>query len=338
MNRDDIDNLIQKGSFPCACNQPELQETHISWIILCDQDVFKIKKPIHYDFLDFSTPEQRKYFCQEEVRLNNRLTQGIYLGVVTVSRLQDRFAIGTSMGKTIDFAVHMKRLPDQRRMDLLLTRGMVEDQDIFAIADQLITFHSKTTRFDNQDTEGLLVKVNAIQQHEQYVTQKLGEEYGIIIRQMIDLNTRFLNENHLMLQERGHSGFVRDCHGDLHSRNIFLAERPIIFDCIEFNPDYRRIDLLNEIAFFCMDLESFGCRELAEVFLEYYNTNYPICRNEKEYALFVFYKAYRANVRAKVNLLRAISDAHNDAYLGEAARYLDLMQGYSKELGAINER
>ncbi len=137
------------------------------------------------------------------------------------------------------------------------------------------------------------------------------------------------------MERRLKSGFFRDCHGDLHTRNIFLLPEPQPFDCIEFNDDYRQIDTLNEVAFLCMDLDAMGRQDLSEVFIKHYNRLFTVMRNEEERKLFVYYKCYRANVRAKVNSLRARSTEDSIAKtkaLAEARKYLFLMEGYIKLL------
>lgn len=138
-----------------------------------------------------------------------------------------------------------------------------------------------------------------------------------------------------MLEHRLKAGYFRDCHGDLHSRNIFLLPDPQPFDCIEFNDDYRHIDVLNEIAFLCMDLDAFGRHDLSELFFNSYNNLFPTAETKEDYLLFVYYKSYRSNIRAKVNSLRArsaINEAQQLLALKEAERYLRLMNSYINEL------
>jgi aminoglycoside phosphotransferase family enzyme len=135
------------------------------------------------------------------------------------------------------------------------------------------------------------------------------------------------------------NGFVRDCHGDLHSRNIFFMPEPQPFDCIEFNDDFRKIDVLSEIAFLCMDLETFGRQDLADLFVAHYQSLYPAMQTKEDKLLFVYYKAYRANIRAKVNSLRAISaatTAQKKFALDEVYKYLLLMNDYMRIVNRDN--
>jgi hypothetical protein len=155
------------------------------------------------------------------------------------------------------------------------------------------------------------------------------------IDRAIDSSDAFIEKHQGLFTTRLKAGFFRDCHGDLHSRNIFLLPDPQPFDCIEFNDEYRQIDVLNEVAFLCMDLDAFGRTDLADLFLDYYNTLFPTIRREEERRLFIYYKSYRANIRAKVNSLRARSAGNDEGRrlsLVEVAKYLALMDRYMKEL------
>ena len=331
MHQGEIDDLVNRGTFPGACPVREIEETHISWVILCQNDVYKIKKPIRYAFLDFSTLEKRKQYCTEEVRLNRRLAPEMYLGVVPVTKQQNDLAIGGD-GILIDYAVHMRRMPSDRRMDLLLRQHRVSHHDLDNLAAVLSDFHINAKRYLHDDPGELLVKVNDIGRHADDARQLLGGSYGDLIDEMCHYNEDFVRLRTQLFLMRAETGFYRECHGDLHSRNIFLLDQPVIFDCIEFNEEYRKLDLLNEIAFMCMDLDAFRAQNLSEYFFKACNSINEICRNSDEYMLFLFYKAYRANVRAKVNILRALSSEDNRTPLREARLYLMLMRSYLHEL------
>jgi aminoglycoside phosphotransferase family enzyme len=332
MNKKEIDILVSQGIYPCKCQTPELIETHISWVILCDQYVFKIKKPMHYSFLDFSTLEKRQYYCQQEIVLNNRLTTDIYLGVIPIIQLNGMLPIGKakSEGKVIEYAVQMKKLNPEKRMDKVLQASKVTNDDIYAIADQLIPFHQKATIIHSTNYPSIKEEFNDL---EGLAKQKkpLDIESSDTISNAVEMSNHFLEKNADLLSQRRNEGFIRDCHGDLHSRNIFLMDQPVIFDCIEFNDNFRQIDILNELAFFCMDLEAFGYLDLSDQFFNYYNSYFEVCRNVAELHLFVYYKAYRANVRAKVYILRAqsaIVSAVEKEARKEAEKYFRLMKNY----------
>ena len=144
-----------------------------------------------------------------------------------------------------------------------------------------------------------------------------------------------MERNKGLLAQRLNAGYFRDCHGDLHSRNIFLLPDPQPFDCIEFNDDIRQIDVLNEVAFLCMDLDAFDRKDLSDLFIEYYNQFFPTMMTDADRRLFVYYKSYRANIRAKVNSLRARSAAgsvEKAKSLSAVSKYLELMDSYLSSL------
>ena len=308
MIQEQINSLLLKGEFPEVSAEPELIETHISWVFICRQFAYKIKKPIKYSFLDFSTLEKRKKYCKREIELNKRLTNGIYLDVVAINKLNDHYKIGGTTGTAIEYAVRMFKMDRSKQMDQLLVQNKVTRSDIQNLAKKIALFHQNTDIIRNKDVMELQEKFNDLETEKKYLaTQPHGDKYASIIANAIKTSNTFLEKNKELLADRLRAGFFRDCHGDLHSRNIFLLSSPQPFDCIEFNDDYRQIDVLNEVAFLCMDLDTFGKKDLSELFIEYYNQFFPSMKSSKERHLFVFYKAYRANVRAKVNSLRAKS-------------------------------
>jgi uncharacterized protein len=163
----------------------------------------------------------------------------------------------------------------------------------------------------------------------------LTEENGAMIDRAIASSDAFIERHKELFTTRLERGFYRDCHGDLHARNIFLLPDPQPFDCIEFNDEYRQIDVLNEVAFLCMDLEAFAKQELADQFLRDYNHFFPAIRTDEHRRLFLYYKSYRANIRAKVSSLRARGvdrEAARCVALADADKYLKMMDNYLKVL------
>ncbi|MGB5205566.1 hypothetical protein [Eudoraea sp.] len=336
MIQEQINSLLLEGEFPEGSGERELIETHISWVFICHRFVYKIKKPIKYSFLDFSTLEKRKKYCKREIELNKRLTNDIYLDVVPINRLNDHYKIGGNVGTVVDYAVRMRKMDRTKQMDKLLVQNKVTKSDIQNLAKKIAVFHRNTVIIYQKDVLGIREEFNDLEAENKYLaTQTYGDKYVTIIANAIKTSNTFIEKNKELLAGRLKAGFFRDCHGDLHSRNIFLFPSPQPFDCIEFNDDYRQIDVLNEVAFLCMDLDAFGKKDLSELFLEYYNQFFPSMKSSKERHLFVFYKAYRANVRAKVNSLRAksaVNEKERTKALSEVDKYLRLMESYLKTL------
>jgi hypothetical protein len=266
------------------------------------------------------------------VELNLRLSD-IYLDVLPIRQHDNVLHLGGEEGAVIDYAVRMRTMDNDRKMDRVLRQNQVSDKDIIMLAKKILNFHRKAQIINQPfDREKAMEDFNDLESIQQWVGDHIGHAYYAMIEEAIKFSDEFLDNHSALIQKRGDEGFRRDVHGDLHSKNIFLyPEDPVIFDCIEFNDDMRQIDLINEIAFFCMDLEAFARDDLSEAFLDSYLASWKIIRNDEEWLLFTYYKTYRANVRAKVNALRAIQ-ADNEEYKAKCAdecrAYLDLMNHY----------
>ena len=335
MTRLEINKLIDSGEFPEPTEQRELIETHISWVILCDKFVYKIKKPMKYSFLNFTTPELRKYYCEREIKLNKRLTDNVYIEVVTIRKDGENINMGGDKGTEIDYAVKMHKLEGEKQMDRLLASNKVKPVDIENLAEKIASFHKSTKVITQKNLLDIQEDFNDLKSERDYVKKQLGKEYGAMIDKAIDFSDKFIHQHSDLLSTRLKNGFYRDCHGDLHSRNIFLLPEPVPFDCIEFNNEFRQIDVLNEIAFLCMDLDAADRSDFSELFLESYIQQFKAINTQDERNLFVYYKAYRANVRAKVSSLRArsaASEIDKSAALRTAEKYLLLMINYFERI------
>lgn len=235
----------------------------------------------------------------------------------------------------------MHKVDRNRQMDILLLNDKVTKTDIRDLARKVATFHRKTAIIYQKDLMDIADKFVALGEEIPWLQQQLGTGSGNIIQHAIEQSNYFMQKHKALLAARLQAGYFRDCHGDLHSRNIFLLPAPQPFDCIEFNDDYRQIDVLNEVAFLCMDLDAFERRDLSDGFLNYYNHFFRAVKTDEEYRLFIYYKSYRANVRAKVNSLRAYSAVDvvvRNTALGEVDKYLALMDHYLKQLsGDLNK-
>ena len=292
---------------PQTYNHPvtalELLETHISWVILAGAYAYKIKKPVDFGFLDFSTLEKRHHFCQEELRLNRRLAPDIYLDVIQIRGTTDSPHFGGD-GEVIDYAVKMRQFPQSAQLDRLLQNGLLRSEYLDAIAEVVARFHldidkaSASSAFGEPEQVWQPVAENFAQIRER--------ETRIAPRSQLDTLYNWSVASYERLKpvfsQRKRSGFVRECHGDLHLRNIAWFEgKPVIFDCIEFNPDLRWIDVISDLTFLFMDLIDRDQSALAYRLLDRYLTR------TGDYAglsVLPFYFIYRALVRAKVNRIR----------------------------------
>jgi uncharacterized protein len=331
MREDDVILLAKEGVYQGKRLNGEIEETHISWVILCDKVVFKIKKPIKLSFLDFSTLSKRKEMCDNELMLNARFTD-IYRAVVPIRLINKKFVVGGSTGKIVDYAVQSRRLDTARRMDNVLKSNRLGPDDIASLAKVVSIAHRNCTPvnggFNLRQARKLF---NEINQESLYVSKKAGSLYGSIIRKSIHWNTLFLEKHQNRMRERITEGFKRDVHGDLHCGNIFIYRKPVVFDCIEFNKSFRQIDVLYEVAFLCMDLEAYRKNRLAKMFISEYNRMFKCIRVPEDKKIFNYFKCLRANVRAKVHVLGARqsdTETERTEHMAQAKKYLLLMRRY----------
>jgi len=337
MNATEILRLCQHGTFKGKPLNGKLIETHISWVILSEEYAFKIKKPVQLSFVDFSTWEKRKYYCEQEVKLNSRFTD-IYLGVEPIYFVKDHWSIGGEQEcEAKDFAVLMKRMKEEQRLDTLLKKGEVHSEQLEKLAYQVAGFHKNAEvinrPFDLQKAKETFNDILSIEK----VLEELPNYDELIgqIHRSVKLSNLFLERNYKLLEQRVSEGFVRDVHGDLHGGNVFLMESPVLFDCIEFKEDFRQIDVLYEVAFICMDLESWGRKDLSNVFLTTYFEQLEESISLKEKKLFTYYKCLRANIRAKVYAIEISQTQEEESkkgYLEAFNRYFSLFVSYLNQL------
>lgn len=337
MTQDQISYIIHKKTLPYPADEIKLIETHISWVILTNRYVYKIKKPVEFSFLNFSSLERRKEYCEKEVKLNRRLVPEMYLGVLPIKMANGNYHIDDIEGTVIDYAVLMKRMDETRQLDLLLDNGTVEAVSMIKLADVLVPFHLGAEVVpEGEDWLELYEEFVDVAGVQNFLEKHFGKETAQLLEEVNQWAYQFLNSIKERITERNRMGFVIDGHGDLHCRNILLLEDPVIFDCLEFNDDLRKLDLLNEVAFLCMDLERFGRFDLSKTFSEHYFSKIPCIENVEDEQLFSFYKLYRANVRLKVHAINAqadnISKAKQQRAMSLLSQYLELYKHYYQDL------
>ena len=313
----------------------ELIETHISWVILTGNFVYKIKKPINLGFVDFSTLKKRKYYCEEELRLNHRLAPNIYLGVIPISGSAENPTL-TVKEKAFEYAVKMQQFSHNMQLDLVLARNELRQDMLDSFAELIALFHqdieraNSTSYFGEQEQVYQPAKENFIQIHE-----RINDKSKINLLSKIERWTEdTFNEIKNIFYQRKEKGFIRECHGDLHLKNLAWHEnKPLAFDCLEFNENFRWIDVASEIAFLIMDLDVNHKPELAQHFLNKYlelTGDYEGC------SVLRFYLVYRVMVRTKVDAIRAsqvgISLQEYDEANAEIDNYLQLALTYTHKI------
>ncbi|MBI2203458.1 MAG: AAA family ATPase [Candidatus Rokubacteria bacterium] len=273
-------------------------ETHISWVLLAGERVYKIKKPVDLGFLDFTTLEQRRHFCEEEVRLNRRLTTDVYLGVVPIGG-RPPHAYMDAAGPPAEFAVMMRRLPKDRMLDELVRSGSVDPALLETLGTLVARFHEAEPTGGEIDQ---LAGIDTVRRNWDENFAQTADVPSDVLRpewreRLQAFVTRVLETDARRFDARVAAGRARDCHGDLQAAHICCTTPIQIFDCIEFNHRFRYIDTANEIAFLAMDLERLGRPDLAMRFL---NAYIEASGDWDAVPLLDFYRSYRAFVRGKV--------------------------------------
>ena len=327
--------LMKPEAYPEPTGRVELIQTHVSCIFLTDRYAYKVKKPVDFGFLNFSTIDRRRFYCNEEVRLNRRLCPDMYEGVVEIHETPTGAAFyGT--GKTLDYAVKMKRLPADRMLDRLIESDSVSEAEMKQIARVIACFHRDAATSETIAEYGHIERImfNWQENFDQVVAFEdttLPAHDRELIRSYI---FSIAGNNRQLFEQRVSDGFIRECDGDIHLENICLHNGAVlIFDCIEFNERFRFSDTAADIAFLLMDLDFHGRHELADhVITEYVNAS----GDTGVTALIDFYKIYRACVRGKVESIR-MTDSGIDPVARElagirASRYFRLACGYIARL------
>lgn len=335
--------LSDPAAYPHEISEIRIVETHISWVILTGDFAYKIKKPVKLGFLDFSTLELRRFFCEEELRVNRRTAPDLYLRTVPIGAVADGVRVGAE--PALEYAVQMRQFPHEARLDRCLQAGRFGAREACELASEITRFHSNLPpreKFDLEfEPERTIRPARKNFKHldpgcfSDRLQQRLAVIEAWTLQQADELKET--------ISKRAICGSVRECHGDLHLENLLqLDGQFILFDAIEFNPELRWIDTANDIAFLAMDLMSRGRNDLAFVVLNAWLENNG---DYNSLAVMRFYLVYRSMVRAVVTSIRQHQKPapsgqsfrlKSDSYIELAAKLVDtpapqllLMHGFS---------
>ncbi|MDQ8039270.1 MAG: AAA family ATPase [Rickettsiella sp.] len=306
-----INNLLSSKPHDNPTSQLGLIETHVSWVILTGEYAYKIKKPVNFEFLDFSTLEKRKYYCEEELRLGQQFASEIYLAVVPITGTKEQPQINGT-GPILEYAIKMREFPQENLLSSLLKQKLLTENIIDQLSKLIADFHKKTPLAPQKSHFGLPKEVHApTKQNFEQTAPLLSNQTDI--KQLKRLETwadEQFNQHYALLQERKKQGFIRDCHGDLHLANIILYKnKPMLFDRLEFNEDLRWTDVIADLAFLMMDLTEKKQLRFSNQLL---NTYLSYTGDYQGLALLPYYLTYRAVVRAKIALFRLAQPGLND--------------------------
>jgi aminoglycoside phosphotransferase family enzyme/predicted kinase len=328
-----IDALRQSGVLGDESSDVTVLQTHISWVLLAGSWAYKLKKPVDLGFLDFSSLDKRRRYCEEELRLNRRLAPDLYLDVVPITGTPEAPRL-RGPGDAIEYALRMKRFPQESLLPRMLELGEVQPRHIDALARTVADFHSHVDRAAGDSPHGTPRGVRApLQDNLRDLAQSAAEASR---KSQLQHLQRWADDEskrrHADFSSRHRDGFVRECHGDLHLGNMVLLDDEIrIFDCIEFSEDFRWIDVISDVAFAAMDLEHRGRADFARRFL---NAYLEWTGDYGGLAVLAFYSVHRALVRALVDVIRSgqlRSSTKEARQLAEEIHgYLDLAEAWTR--------
>ncbi len=331
-----VEIISDKSIYPEEPDTIRVIQTHISVVALIGGYVYKFKKPVDFGFLDFTTLEKRKFYCEEELRLNRRLSPDIYISLAELRKdtQTGNYSID-GKGELIDYCIKMKELPQDCLMNIQIGKGNIDKNTIDDIVSVLVDFYSSA------DTSREISEYGQVNSFRKNTDENFEQTENVIdttiTRNQFDTiknaTNDFYKKNEWLFQKRIDENKIRECHGDLHTGNIFIDNKIYIFDCIEFNKRFRYSDIAADIAFFAMDLDYLGREDLSKrLVLKFVkdSNDYDILK------LINFYKCYYAFVRGKVKgfLLsdEAIPQNVKEESKKEAIKYFTLSEKYAKNL------
>jgi aminoglycoside phosphotransferase family enzyme len=330
-----VEALLKPEAYDGEHGQIEMTQTHISFVFLTRNFVYKVKKAVDFGFLDFTTLEKRRFFCEKELELNRRLCGDMYLEVVPINRSRSNIIKIKGEGETVEYAVKMKRIPQEKMLSKLLKEKKVDSKLIDRIAKIIAEFHSKAETNKRISEFGSIAIIETnwkenFDQTREFVGKTIPLKDLELIRERIK---DFMKRNVSLFEKRVAEGRVRDCHGDIHSGNIFVTDRIYIFDAIEFNERFRYSDVAADIAFLAMDLDFKARTDLSNFFVERY---VEYSGDQELTKLLPFYKCYRAYVRGKVTSFKLkdtnVDEEEKNTAMKEAKTYFKLASSYTKIL------
>jgi aminoglycoside phosphotransferase family enzyme len=327
---DFITFFLNPAHYDHPVDRVELVQTHISYVLLAGDFVYKFKKPVNFGFLDFTTLDKRRHYCQQELLLNRRLCPDIYLDVFFVCRQGTGFSL-SGTGEPVEYGVRMKMMPQERMMGRVIERGELNESHINDIVATLVPFYDRAAGGSEIAGFGTAraMSVNVLENFDQ-TRDFIGK--GALQQSQFDAISSYARtflQNEALFLERS-ANRVKDCHGDLYSANICLAHKVHIFDCIEFNERFRYCDVASDVAFLAMDLDFHGLKELSDFFIDRF---VAASVDKGLLAVLPFYKCYRAYVRGKIGLFTAhapeVDEATRNKALAQAEKYFLLAEKYA---------
>lgn len=321
--------LIRPESYPERTAAVDVVQTHMSFVFLTDRHAYKLKKPVRYEFLDFSTLAARRADCLEEMRLNRRLAADVYLDVVALTQAAGGQLQLAGNGKAVEWLIKMRRLPQERMLDRAISDGRVSRDDVRRFMLVLADFYRRAApvAMDPADYRQRFERDIRANQRELSVP-----DYGLSHALLEAITARLLDtleRQAASFDRRAADRKIVEGHGDLRPEHVFLSFEPVFIDCLEFNRDWRLLDPVDEIAYLSLECEHAGAQWIGEVALEIYRER---TGDTPPAQLVRFYKSVRASLRAKLSVWHLrdhLEPAAREKWIGRARDYLELAERYA---------
>ena len=313
--------LSRPGAYPETTREVVRVETHMSWVFLLDADAYKLKKPVRLSYLDFSTPALRKFFCDEELRLNRRLSEGVYLDVVPLAMAADgALHVGTG-DRVVDWLVHMRRLPAERMLDRLIVERRLGEDDLRRVVEKLARFYRAGPVVPTTPDAYRAQFAAAIRRNRDELVQP---RYGLDPAEVdatFRLQLAALERHAALLDAR--AGRVVEGHGDLRPEHVCLVATPQFIDCLEFSRELRVLDPADELGFLALECERLGAPWTRNCIFRAYA---EATGDAPPAALVAFYQGYRAGIRARIAAWHLDDDSvpTPEKWIARAGEYLRL--------------
>lgn len=325
--------LRRAQSYPQTSGEVEVLETHMSWLFLTERHVYKMKKPVRFDFLDFSTLDKRRHDCEEEVRLNRRLAGDVYLGVVALNLDQAGALWLGDAANPVEWLVKMKRLPRDKMLDHAIEAGSVDERDVRRFTRVLSRFYRNTGAEDLGGDEYIDGFSRDIRQMRDELSDPAYRLDAGQVAAIAHFLLRFLEARRALFEQRVAQRRIVEAHGDLRPEHVCLTDPPVFIDCLEFKRRFRILDPAEELAFLTMECDKAGAPFIGPVVFDTYRAESD---DAVAPALVLFYKAKRALLRAELSVwhLKDHDRDQHEKWIAKAADYLELAMQYCRSLDA----
>ncbi len=301
-----VEFLSDSSHFPEYTNEVVLKETHMSYVFITDNFVYKMKKPVSYPFLNLSTLDRRRRNCLEEIASNKALAPDVYFGVVPLS-ITDAGLQLEAQGTVIEWFVKMIRLPDQKMLDYRLRKGTISIEKITSLGKKLTAFYKQSRKIEMHELVYLRRLKSFLSDNIESLRYPLYEVSGEMLDNIKTLQLDFMERNKLHLKTR--TSRLMEVHGDLKPEHICFLNEPVIIDALEFNPDLKIQDPVEELSYLSLECEMLGNIQIGKILLEVYEHE---SHDHYYKGLVPFYKSIRATLRALLSFRHLLDDHRND--------------------------